>query len=150
SFLGHDIARSYAGLANVPSNFDRLFTLHAERTWDENLEYLVEQTNAIVATGARFAPSLEQTKSILESPNIARLLSSHREYAQLHADLSELVQKNREAILEAGRIDNVNLRGNTIEQIITQAGNFHSVEDVSRTLTVGPEVKIDIKTNPDY
>jgi hypothetical protein len=38
------------------------------------------------------------------------------------------------------------LRGNAIEQIVTQAGNFHSVEDVTRSLTVGTEVKIDIKT----
>ena len=74
------------------------------------------------------------------------MLSRHPEYIQLHANLSQLVQDNRDAILAAGRIDNVNLRGNTIEQIITQAGNFHSVEDASRTLTLGTEVKIDIKT----
>lgn len=56
------------------------------------------------------------------------------------------MQDNRDAILAAGHINNVNIRGNTIEQIITQAGNFHSVEDASRTLTLGTEVKIDIKT----
>jgi hypothetical protein len=146
SFLGHDIARTYANLANVPANFDHLFTLHSEHTWDENLEHLVEQTHAIVATGVRFAPSREQTERILNAPGIARLLSSHPEYAQLYADLSELVERNRAAVLAAARIDNVNLRGNAIEQILSQAGNFHSVEDVSRTLTVGTEVKIDIKT----
>ncbi len=107
---------------------------------------LVEQTHAIVATGIRFEPSPIQTHHILDAPALARSLSHHLEYVQIHADLSQLVQVNRDAILTAGRIDNINLRGNAIEQIITQAGNFHSIEDASRTLTLGTEVKIDIKT----
>ena len=49
-------------------------------------------------------------------------------------------------ILEAAQIDNINLRGNTIEQFITETENFHSLEDISRTLVLGPEFKIDIKT----
>ena len=53
---------------------------------------------------------------------------------------------NLQAILDAGTIENINLRGNRIEQIITGAGNFHSPEDLSRTLTSGSEVKVDIKT----
>jgi hypothetical protein len=146
SFLGHDIMRAYEGLDNSPANFDALFSLHGQRTWDDNLERLVEQTNAIVATGVRFEPSQEQVRHILNAPEVARLLSQHPDYFQLHADLTRLVQENRDAILTAGRIDNVNLRGNAIEQIITQAGNFHSIEDVTRTLTIGTEVKIDIKT----
>ena len=64
----------------------------------------------------------------------------------MHSDLSQIVHENRAAILSAARIDNVNLRGNTIEQIVTRAGNFHNVEDASRTLQIGTEVKIDIKT----
>ncbi len=146
SFLGHDIARTYAKLDNLPANFDALFTLHSQLTWEENLERLVEQTNAIVATGVRFEPSQEQTQHILNAPKIARLLSQHPDYLQLDADLSRLVQANRDAILTAGRINNGNLSGNAIEQIITQARNFHSIEDASRTLTIGTEVKIDIKT----
>lgn len=31
-------------------------------------------------------------------------------------------------------------------RLITSAGNFHSLEDISRTLTIGTEVKVDIKT----
>jgi hypothetical protein len=146
SFLGHDITRIYSDLANVPANFDALFALHARLTWDENLVRLVEQTNAIIATGVRFEPSPEQTQRILYAPEIAHLLSQHPEYLQLHTDLNQLVQENKEAILAAGHIDNVNLRGNAIEQIITQTGNFHSIEDASRTLRIGTEVKIDIKT----
>lgn len=146
TFNGSDIARTYERMDNAPANFDALFTLHSALTWEANLERLVEQTNAIVATGVRFEPSQEQTEQILNAPEIAQSLSQHPDYLQLHTDLTSLVQENRDAILAAGRIDNVNLRGNAIEQIITQAGNFHSVEDASRTLTIGTEVKIDIKT----
>lgn len=146
SFLGHDILRTYEGLNNSPANFDALFTLHSQLTWAENLERLVEHTSGIVATGVRIEPSQEQEQHIFNAPAIARLLSQHPEYLQLHAELTQLVEQNRDAILTAGSIDNVNLRGNAIEQIITRAGNYHSIEDASRTLTIGTEVKIDIKT----
>lgn len=146
SFLGHDIARTYSELANEPSNFYALFAIHAQKSWDENLERLVAETNAIAATGMRFTPSQAQSRSIVAAPLLARALSTNAEYAQLYLDLTQIVEVNRIAILQASRIDNVNLRGNAIEQIVTQGGNFHSVEDASRTLRVGTEVKIDIKT----
>ena len=41
SFLGHDIKREYEGIPNTPENFDRLFSIHQEFTWEENLERLV-------------------------------------------------------------------------------------------------------------
>lgn len=146
SFLGHDILRTYSELANEPNNFDALFAMHAQKSWDENLERLVAETNAIAATGTRFTPSQAQSRSIVAAPLLARALSTNPEYAQLYLELTRIVEDNRFAILEASRIDNVNLRGNAIEQIVTQGGNFHSVEDASRTLRVGTEVKIDIKT----
>ena len=146
SFLGHDIVRVYDDIENKPENFDALFQIHTQFTWEENIARLVERTNAIAPAGVRFAPSPREEGAILDAPRIASLLSKHPEYLELYSELSQLVQDNLDAILEAGRIDNVNVRGNTIEQIITQAGNFHNVEDISRTLRIGPEVKIDIKT----
>lgn len=146
SFLGHDILRAHEELANEPQNFSALFEIHGRRTWDENLERLVIETNAIAATGVRFAPSEAQIQNIIASPQRALALSTHRQFAELRTELDQLVLSNRSAILRAARIDNVNLRGNAIEQIVTRSGNFHSVEDASRTLRMGTEVKIDIKT----
>lgn len=146
SFLGHDIAREHSQLVNEPNNFDALFAIHAPRTWDENVERLVVETNAIAASGTRFTPSEEQYGKIIAAPTIARALSTNPEYAELHSELTRVVDDNRDSIFRAARIDNVNLRGNAIEQIVTHGGNFHSVEDASRTLHVGTEVKIDIKT----
>ena len=146
SFLGHDIMRTYNGIENTPYNFDTLFSLHTDFTWEEKVARLVEQTNAIVPTGIRFEPSRQEKLSILGAPKVASLLSTHPEYVQLGDKLTQLVHDNRHAILEAGRIDNVNLRGNTIEQIITNAGNFHSLDDIRHKLTIGTEVQVDIKT----
>jgi len=146
SFLGHDILRRYDDIENKPENFDILFEIHNQFTWEENIVRLVERTNAIIPTGVRFAPSEEQMRKILQSPEIAKLLSKHPEYSQLYDELDGLVRDKKSEILEAAKINNINLRGNTIEQIITKAGNFHSLEDISRTLVFGPEVKIDIKT----
>jgi len=146
TFLGHDIIRVYESLENRPENFAELFDIHAQFTWEDNLARLVETTTSIVATGVRFEPSADQRKNILCAPETAALLSRNAEYEQFGDDLTRIVNENREAILDAGLIDNINLRGNTIEQIITSAGNFHSLEDVSRTLTLGTEVKVDIKT----
>ncbi|MCL4833091.1 MAG: hypothetical protein KJZ86_11655 [Caldilineaceae bacterium] len=146
TFLGHDILREYDGIANRPENFAELFAIHTQFSWEENLIRLVKRTNAIVSTGSRFEPTEEQKANILQAPELANLLSNHPEYLQLGKDLNQAVDENLEAILDAAGIDNVNLRGNQIEQIITGADNLHLLEDVSRTLTIGNEVKVDIKT----
>lgn len=146
TFLGQDILRVFDGIENKPEHFEELFEIHCQFNWEENLFRLVESTNAIVPTGMRFEPNEQEKENILNTPEIASMLSRNDEYLQLGKDLDHLVNINLEAILEAGKIENVNLRGNIIEQIITNAGNFHSLEDFSRTLTVGPEVKVDIKT----
>lgn len=146
TFLGHDILREYDGTANTPENFDGLFYIHTQFSWEENLARLVERTNAIVPTGKRFEPTEQQIANILQTSELANFLSNNPEYLQLGKDLAQLVDENLEAILEAGGIDNINLRGTRIEQIITGGAGSHLPEDLSRTLTLGHEVKVDIKT----
>lgn len=60
--------------------------------------------------------------------------------------MAESVQASRAAILGAAQIDNVNIRGNRIEQIVTSAGNLHRAEDIAERLSSGVEVNIDVKT----
>jgi len=146
SFLGHDILREYEGITNIPLNFEKLFLIHKEFTWDENLLRLVKATNSIVPSGSRYMPTLQEQSNILASAEIAHALSSNSEYINLGITLSQLVAENQAAILEAGEIDNINVRGNRIEQIITSAGNFHGVEDLSFTLSLGSRILVDIKT----
>lgn len=146
SFLGHDILREYEGITNIPQNFERLFLIHKEFTWDENLIRLVEATNNIVPSGSRYVPTSEEQRNILMSAEIAHTLLSDSEYQSFGVTLSQLVVENQTAILEAGEIDNVNVRGNRIEQIITNAANFHELEDLSFTLSLGSRILVDIKT----
>jgi hypothetical protein len=146
SFLGHDILRIYGDLTNKPSNFDKMFSAHQEFAWEENLERLVEATNNIAPTGIRFDPTDVACENILASANIAYSLSNHPEYLAVEAVLREIVHSNEGAIIEAAIIDNVNERGNKIEQLITQGGNLHGVEDITFSLDLGPRVLVDVKT----
>ncbi len=146
SFLGHDILRAYEEIANVAENFEKLFLIHQEFSWEENLLRLVDATNAIAPTGVRFKPTDEEIANILGSADIAKSLSQHPEYKSLNSKLNRIVDDNRAAILAAGQIDNVNVRGNTIEQIVTQGANVHGAEDLSFELKVGSRVMVDVKT----
>lgn len=146
SFLGHDILRSYDELTNVPENFEKLFLIHQEFAWEENLLRLVEATNNIAPTGVRFEPTNEQIANILGSADLANSLSQNPEYKSLSLQLNKIIDDNRAAILAAGQIDNVNVRGNTIEQIVTQGANVHGAEDLSFELKVGSHVMVDVKT----
>jgi hypothetical protein len=141
-----DILRDYLGIQNTPENFDALFDTHREFTWAENLERIVERTNAIAATGIRFEPNAEERRTILDSATLAHKVVGSPAYLQLECELSQAVNSRLAAILQAAQSDNINERGNRIEQIITEAENVHTLHDLTRKLASGPEIRIDIKT----
>ncbi len=124
SFLGQDILRDYEGTTNTPGTFAALFAIHSEFTWQENLARLVEATNNISPTGVRFEPSPAECETILSAADLSAGLSSHPEYTALGTQLAEIVESRKDSILKAAEIDNVNERGNTIEQIITEGRMF--------------------------
>jgi hypothetical protein len=146
SFNGSDILRTYDGVANGPENFELLFDTHQEFNWQQNLERLVEATNAIAAAGCKFEPSAEQREIILRSPVAALQASNALQYTAMKRDLDAAVQQKSAAILDLAGIENVNLRGNRIEQLITGGGNEHGLADLRRRLPGGLDVQIEIKT----
>ncbi len=146
SFLGHDILREFEGLRNCPGNFGKLFAIHGEFTWDENLLRLVEATTAIVPTGVRFNPSAEQTKNILAAGTLANRISGTADYLRIEGALGQLVAEQHKAILQAATIDNINERGNAIEQIITRTGNVHGIHDLVFNLPGNIQLLVDVKT----
>lgn len=146
SFLGHDIFREYAGLANSPENFDRLFAIHKEFMPEENLERLVEATGNIAGTGSRFEPTTAQRQAILQAPGLAAKVARSPGYQRVKTELAQIVAERTPVILEAAQIDNVNLRGNRIEQIITGGINDHDLADVIHHLDAGIELHLEIKT----
>lgn len=145
SFNGTDIMNEYEGIANTPENFEALFALHSAFTWEENVERLVEATNAIVGRDNRFQPSPADVAIIMDAPERAAAAIAAPEFQQAEGELCELVAGQRDAILLAAQIDNVNLRGNAIEQLLTGVANAHELGDLIRPLGEGRLV-IDIKT----
>jgi hypothetical protein len=145
SFLGHDIIRNFEGIRNCPGNFEKLISIHGEFTWDENLMRLVEATTAIAPTGVRFSPSAEQISRIGAAPALASLISGSPEYLRIQKDLGQVVAREFDAIMLAAGIDNINERGNSIEQIITRARNVHGIQDLEFEL---PDARllVDVKT----
>jgi len=145
SFNGTDIILEYEGVRNAPENFELLFSQHSAFSWAENLERLVEATNAIVAKNIRFNPNEAQRQLILDAPKRAADALASDEFLATEAELLSLVKANSDAILAAARLDNVNLRGNAIEQLLTCGANAHELGDLTRPLR-GGQLLIDIKT----
>jgi hypothetical protein len=145
SFNGTDISLEYEGVTNGPENFEELFVLHSAFTWTENVTRLVEVTNEIVGRDNRFRPTNAQRITLMNGPQRALAAMRTRAYQKVEEELSELVEMQREQILRAANIDNVNLRGNAIEQILTGEVNAHELGDLVRDLD-GGRLVIDIKT----
>lgn len=145
SFNGSDIMVDYEGLANSPENFESLFALHSAFTWEDNLERLVEATNAIVGRDLRFVPNEAQKSYILAAPQRAADMLQESAFHDVEGELKNLVDAQREAILRAAQLENVNLRGNRIEQLLTGTSNAHDLGDIQRTIGAGV-LAIDIKT----
>jgi hypothetical protein len=69
SFNGSDILRQIDNIKNEPKNFEVLFAIHRNFTFEENLIRLVEATNNIVPTGTRFdAAVFGRLDKILQAP----------------------------------------------------------------------------------
>ena len=126
--------RSYEGIENCPSNFESLISIHQEFTWEENLERLVEATGNISGTGKKFLPTPSQVAAILKAPQLASDTLAKEEYLRLKRELSQIVDERASQILELAEIDNVNVRGNRIEQTITGGINEHSLADLVRRI----------------
>lgn len=146
SFLGHDIIRDYDGIKNSPENFEKLFSIHAKQKWDDNIHRLVEATNNIVAQGEIFYPSAIELRNIIAAPCLAGSILAQSNYIAVKKELVKVILKKRRDILEIAKIDNVNLRGNAIEQIITGEGNAHSFEDMTKILPDNINLKVEIKS----
>lgn len=145
SFNGTDILSMYEGIANTPQNFHLLFAQHSVFSWEENLERLVEATNEIVAKVTRFEPSEYERQQILAAPHRSIVALSSEAFKAIEDELISVIQSKSTDIIQASLLDNVNLRGNAIEQLITAAGNAHELGDLVRPL-LGGELVIDIKT----
>jgi hypothetical protein len=146
SFLGHDIMDQYEGIPNLWEHFDELFAIHSEFTWEENVERLVENTNAIIARSTRFEVTDDVLRRLLGAPARAAAAVLTPEFQDAELKLSALIKLHSDELLRAVELDNVNIRGNTIEQIITGEVNAHRLDDLVFALHGDGQLIVDIKT----
>ena len=146
SFLGHDIIKSYDGLANSEENFDVLFDLHKKIMPQENLQRLVDATADIQAVGSWYSPSAQEISTIIKAPQLFASVVQSREFRDIQETLTAIISARSRAIIAAANDRNINTRGNNIEQIISEGLNRHSAEDIEFDLSSGLKLKIDIKT----
>ena len=144
--MGHDIMDEYEGIPNRPDYFSHLSAAHGEFTWPENLERLVGTTNAIAAKLTRLDPTGSQIDAILDAPRRAANAQATQPYKDAEAALLSSIRANRTALLAASSIDNVNIRGNRIESIVTGAGNERRIDDISFPLGGDGILIVNVKT----
>lgn len=118
SINGSDIAKEFNGIKNAPENFQKLFSIHAELGFSENLPRLVEATTNISPSGSKFPLSKDVTRAIKTAPERAVSFIASNEYHQLKTELDTKVNQYKTEILIAGFIENVNIRGRIIEYLI--------------------------------
>ena len=118
SFNGSDIVREFEGIENCGENIARLFDIHAEIGFEDNLPRLVEATNNISPSGVKFSVSDAAHRIILASPSRAIRFVASQDAATLKSELDVKVAKYRNEILLAALIENVNVRGRIIEYLI--------------------------------
>jgi hypothetical protein len=119
SFNGSDISREYNGLENAPENFAKLFAIHQAFTWEENIERLVEATNNISPSKTKYFIDERSKGIILTAPNRAKSFIGSDDFTDLSEDLTGRADRVKDSILIAAFIDNVNLRGRVIEELVT-------------------------------
>jgi hypothetical protein len=146
SFNGTNILRHFDELENEPAHFDELFDRHLRIGFEENYARIVENTLSIKGRGTKFVPKAEAQSRILAAADLAAALLRDQHYLEFQSRVTQTVERNQDAILSAATSDNVNLRGNAIEQIITSAGNLHRAEDVVEVLPSGITVALNIKS----
>lgn len=118
SFNGSDIVREFEGIRNEPSQFERLFAIHAELGFEGNLARLVDATNNIAPTGRKYVVSAQAERTIMEAPDRALRFVASSEAQTLKRELDDKVNTCRNEIILAALIENVNVRGRVIEYLI--------------------------------
>ena len=146
TILGHDINRELEHISNIPENFENLYELSTNYTWQENLERIVAATSSISATGKRFEPNASEIQYLLQAPLRSQELEQSGILRDTELTLQKTLAEKSNLVLEAAEIDNVNLRGNAIEQILTGAGNFHRLEDSVFDVAGKGRLLVDLKT----
>lgn len=133
SFNGGNIMKSINNIENSPDNFETLFELHENVGFDLNLPRLVENTMNVTGNARLFDPNPSEEIKILDSVSKTISFINSVNYVNLLNELDSIVNLERKNIIEACKVNNVNLRGREIEDIINNSGKIVSNNTVLLT-----------------
>jgi hypothetical protein len=143
SFNGTDIIGSINGISNSKENFDDLFEYHSTIPTLENIKRIVASTKGIEPKSKKTLIS-QHSVFIDKTTAIYSSLSSDKEVRAILENLNRRTSEKQAEIIEASKIDNVNIRGNKIEKIITGVSSDHELGDLSFNGRL--KISIDIKS----
>ena len=123
---------------------EKLFAIHQAYIWEENVERLVESTNIISPHKSKLAIEGSALNTLLSSPTRTKCFLESREYIDLNNDLNRRTSLVKDAIVVASLINNVNLRGRVIEELIT-SDDPEIISSIKQSLRDG--VRLSIKTD---
>ena len=119
SFNGSDIIKLYDEINNCPENFEELFNIHQGFSWEDNLTRLVEATSTIAARMEKFHPTKVEEEHIFRSIERAIKFIKSKDLCNHLNNLQKRVNRCKNEIIIASRIENTNIRGRLIESLIS-------------------------------
>lgn len=141
-----NIIREFSGLKNELTNFNELFKMHSYIPQNNNIVRIVENTQLIKAKGKKYNPSAIQLKTIYNSAQFISGIEADEEFQKLKNNLFKKARDLKNEILETSKIDNVNVRGNEIEQLITKGVSSHDLGDILEVINDDNKIIIDVKS----
>ena len=141
-----NIIKEFSEMKNEPSNFNKLFELHNCIPQKDNIERIIESTQRIKAKGKKYNPSESQLKIIHKVVPFIKQFEDAKEFIKFKESLIDKVHDLRTEILETSKINNVNIRGNIIEQLLTKGMNSHDLGDIYQIINNDITIIIDIKS----
>lgn len=140
-----NIVHLFSGLKNEQRNFVKLFQMHKEVSQKDNIERIVEATVNIIGSVQKFEPSAHQLQKIYSSIEFIKEIEGKTDFINLKNELINRVNNLKERILTTSNIDNVNLRGNRIENLVTSGAYAHDLGDIVKVIC-DSNVIIDVKS----
>lgn len=141
-----NIIKELSDLTNAPNNFQELFKVHKEVPQVDNIERIVEATQNIKGHIEKISLNDEQLKNIYASPGFIKEIEKDEEFLEIKNELMAKVAELKNEIINKSKTDNVNLRGNEIEQLITEGENGHDLGDIYEIINEENKIIIDVKS----